>query len=66
MGSHQVSMHKNLDVFNKRISKTYNATEATAPVFIFDENTIKKTIVACMLICKASESDTLYFALFSG
>jgi len=43
------------------LDKEFNSEKSTAPVLILDENTIKKTIVACMLICKGSESDTQEF-----
>jgi len=43
------------------LDKEFNSEKSTAPVLILDENTIEKTIVACMLICKGSESDTQEF-----
>jgi predicted DNA-binding protein YlxM (UPF0122 family) len=43
------------------LDKTFNKTEEKAQVLILDENTIEKTIVACMVICKGSENDTQEF-----
>lgn len=49
--------HKVQNILNKE----FNEPKATSPVLILDENTIEKTIVACMLICKGSENDTQEF-----
>ena len=47
MGSHQVSMHKNLDVFNKRISKTYNAV-ASAALYVFTYSIFDCALIRCV------------------
>jgi hypothetical protein len=43
------------------LNTEFNETKAKSPVLKLDKKTIEKTIVACMLICKGSESDTQEF-----